>query len=456
MNFRYSIIKNKWLNHILTADILSDLFVAIKKRVGKELIWVIVGQVAAIIGGVVGIRLLTEYFGPEAYGELALGVTIAGFLGQILFGPLGQSLGRFYAAFKEQSHLKAVFGSLKIILSWSCTAIILLGICSALVVGIKWSEKWGWLILTSIMFGTISGTAGLFQSMQNAARQRRLVAFHQGVEPWLKPLAAISVVVFLGKYGFAALAGFCIASLMLLTSQGIFMWRLVKREWKKVEKVTEEETLRRILTFSYPFSLWGIIGWFQLYSDRWVLQAFLGEYNVGIYTALFQIGNLPIMMSIGILSQLMMPIIYGRIGNADDYNRIKTAILYIKVKIGLFVLLVLFFIGVAILFHRPIFQLVTANRFWEVSNLLPLVCLGLGLRSLGQLFCIVGFAFNKPHIYIKPGIVSAIMAAALNVYFGKVLGIYGICLALVISGLCYAGWVGFVSYKFLNHYLLKR
>jgi len=426
------------------------LFTSIKGRVGKELIWVIIGQVVALSGGIVSVRLLTGHLGPETYGELALGITIAGFLGQILFGPLGQSLGRFFATSKEHARLKAVFGSLKIILLWSCPVVILLGICSAFVVGIKWPEKWGWLILTSVIFGTISGMAGLLQAMQNAARQRNIVAFHQGVEPWIKLFAAIFVVGFLGKYGFAALVGFCITSLMMLTSQSIFMWRLVKGEWKKVTKVTERETLKTIINYSYPFSLWGIVGWFQLSSDRWVLQAFLGEYDVGIYTALFQIGNLPVMMSMSVLSQLMMPIIYEKIGNVDDYNKVKTAILYIKVTIGLFVLVVLFAISIAFFLHRPIFQLLTANAFWGISDLLPLICLGVGLRSLGQLFCSVGYAFNKPHIYIKPIIVCAIITVVLNIYLGKSLGIYGICLSLVVSGLCYAGWIGFVSYKLLN------
>lgn len=107
-----------------------------------------------------------------AYGKLALGVTIAGFLGQILFGPLSQSLGRSFATFKEHGRLKAIFGSLKVIPPWSCTIIILFSTSVALIIEIKWSDKWGWLILTSVMFGTISGTAGLLQAMQNAARQR--------------------------------------------------------------------------------------------------------------------------------------------------------------------------------------------------------------------------------------------------------------------------------------------
>jgi hypothetical protein len=89
----YSILRTKWLNHIIKWNILLDLFAPMKGRAGKELIWVIIGQVVALSGGIVGIRLLTGHLGPEAYGELALGTTIAGFLGQILFGPLGQSLG---------------------------------------------------------------------------------------------------------------------------------------------------------------------------------------------------------------------------------------------------------------------------------------------------------------------------------------------------------------------------
>ena len=73
-------------------------------QVWQEIIWVIVGQILTFIGGFAGIKILTNVMGPEGYGKLALGMTIAGMMNMFVFGPIGQVILRFFrSTVKEMS-----------------------------------------------------------------------------------------------------------------------------------------------------------------------------------------------------------------------------------------------------------------------------------------------------------------------------------------------------------------
>ena len=47
------------------------------RRLSKEGAWIVLGQVTAVLGSLASVRLLTELLDPAAYGELALGMTVA-------------------------------------------------------------------------------------------------------------------------------------------------------------------------------------------------------------------------------------------------------------------------------------------------------------------------------------------------------------------------------------------
>jgi O-antigen/teichoic acid export membrane protein len=64
---------------------LSERF----RRLSKEGLWIVTGQVATIAGSLVGVRILTGLMTSRQYGELALGMTIATLVNQVILGPLG-------------------------------------------------------------------------------------------------------------------------------------------------------------------------------------------------------------------------------------------------------------------------------------------------------------------------------------------------------------------------------
>ena len=85
----------------------SDRFV----RLSKEGFWIVLGQAIAVLGSLVGVRVLTGLLTSAEYGELALGMTLAILVGQTLFGPLGQGATRFYAPTVEKRALNVFFNN---------------------------------------------------------------------------------------------------------------------------------------------------------------------------------------------------------------------------------------------------------------------------------------------------------------------------------------------------------
>ncbi len=84
---------------------LLRTFVVAREGHIAEASWVATGQALSFLGGLIGIKLLTNVMSPESYGELALGLSIAGMVNMFLFGPLGQVVLRFHSICNEKGIL---------------------------------------------------------------------------------------------------------------------------------------------------------------------------------------------------------------------------------------------------------------------------------------------------------------------------------------------------------------
>ncbi len=82
-------------------------------------------------------------------------------------------------------------------------------------------SQWVAIASAGLMFSVLSGWNSVLNGIQNAARQRVVVAFHQGVEPWARFLLAAMMIQGLGRNSFAAMSGYCVATagLVYLISQ---------------------------------------------------------------------------------------------------------------------------------------------------------------------------------------------------------------------------------------------
>ncbi len=254
---------------------LGEISLVRIKRLAREFLWVGLGQAAAALGGLAGVSLLTRALAPELYGELALGMTVATLTQQAVLGPVSGALIRFFAPAVEAGQLNAYLKGARYLVTWATFVVLGLGAVLALVLSTTGQVNSIGLMITAFLFSLLSGYSSAMDGVQNAARQRAVVAWHQGIGQWLRFLVALAMIGTLGAFSQAAMLGYAVASAMVLASQTFFFRRKIlvllpassANESNPVERWT-----RQMRAYAWPFALWGVFTWAQMASDRWALQ----------------------------------------------------------------------------------------------------------------------------------------------------------------------------------------
>lgn len=413
-------------------------------RIGRELIWVGIGQLAAALGGIVGIRLLTHLMSPQSYGQLALGMTVATLAQQTTFAGVSGASLRFYSPALEKRQLLPFLRATWILLRQRT---IFMGAQVVALVGVLWvigGRRWVWLALAATAFALLSSYEQALDGMQNAARQRAVVAWHQGLGQWLRFLLAVLFVGAFGSSSTSAMCGFAAALAVVLTSQIVFFRMVILRSSPDEGPVAHPQVSSwssQMRSYAAPFPIWGVFCWMQITSDRWALQTFGHTSDVGLYAVLYQLGYYPVSMLAALMVQLITPVLFNCAGDGTDKQRTaaahRTNFRLLGGTMGITVAATL----CAWLLHRPIFWLVVAPGYRSVSGFLPLMVLAGGLFACGQIATLVLLSRGDTQALLAPKIGTAILGLALNVagaYWG---GVQGVVWANVVFGASFLLWI---------------
>ena len=414
------------------------------RRLSREGIWIILGQAIAMLGLLAGVRLLTELLDPVAYGELALGMTVATLVSQTLIGPLGNGASRFYASAVERNDLGGYLIAVRRLVLQVVGVIVFLMIGA--IIGLPWmgAAHWTALAVTAFLFAVLGGSSSLMSGVQNAARQRSIVALHQGMESWLRWLCAAGLMIWLGASAVVAMAGYAVAAAIVLGSQ---YWFFRKTTPKRPVAGRATHWKREIWSYSWPFAAWGIFTWAQLASDRWALELFTTPQEVGLYAALFQLGYYPIATATGMIVQFLAPIFFQRAGDASDSQRRANVNELSARLIGLALIVTGTLFLVTFFFHELLFSAFVADEYRAVSRLLPWVVLGGGLFATGQTIALNLMSQLKTRTMIAAKIVTAILGIAFSFAGAYVSGITGVVGAGVLFALIYVLWMANLAGK---------
>lgn len=424
------------------AQELRHFFTRVPHLTGES-IWIGLGQVAATIGGFVAIRILTAQLGPDDYGRLALATTAATLVQQVVFaGTRGASL-RFFSSAIENTEvgifLQAVWRS------FAQRLRLLTGLTVVLIGGtlLNRNMQWAAFIAPAWCFAVFSSSAGILDGLQNALRQRILVAWHQTLSQWLKILAIVIIFSLITPTAHTTL--WCYAGVVGVVFISQFLFFAVKVRTLPLKGLRgprncSDAWLERLSKYGWPFATWGIFTWLQMASARWALEAFATTSDVGRYAALYQVGYYPITVASGLLVTLVTPIVFKRAGDASNAARVRTAqhlnLVLFGLALGATALLVLF---MAVL-HKPLFALVVAPDFQVVSFLLPVMALSSGLFAAGQIASLMIEAHADTKRLIAPKIGTAIIGTILNIGGAWMLQIQGVVWANVLFSVTYLLW----------------
>ena len=286
---------------------------------------------------------------------------------------------------------------------------------------------------------------GMFMDgLQNAARQRAVVALHQGVSSWLRLGFAALFVAWLSVSATSVLWGFALGATVTMASQYVFYRRIKQRTCRAMERENSAALARQwykaMTTCAWPYVIWSVPVWLQFSSDRWALEWLGSPAEVGVYAALFQLAFLPINTLTQLLTQLAMPILFARAGDMTDAGRVASS----RSLNGKLVWMagcwtVLAAGGVAFL-QVPLGRLLLDSRYHGSLYLLPLLVLAAGLFATAQLAELNIVTANRTAALIRPKSIVAVLACVAyfaGAYFG---GIAGVIWAGVVSRVVF--WFG--------------
>jgi O-antigen/teichoic acid export membrane protein len=413
------------------------------RRLSKEGSWVVLGQALAVVGSLVGVRVLTEFLNPASFGELALGLTLAALVNQTVLGPLGAGVLRFYAPAVERGDLDGYLKSvLRLVLS--ATGIIVLAILLT-VSGLLFTgpAEWISIAIAAFVFAILSGYNAILSCIQNAARQRAIVALHQGIESWVRFATAVGLMVLLGATSAVAMVGYSMAVILVLGSQSAFFRKVFPRQRAISDKGIDWS--RQIWKFTWPISIFGIFTWVQLASDRWALELFTTRQDVGLYAVLFQLGYYPMLVAYGVSIQVLAPIFYQRAGDASERRRNEDVsnLSWRLTAITLGMTGLAFF--AALLFHTQVFRIFVATEYASVSYLLPWMILSGGIFAAGETRGLNLLTEMKTQSMMVVKIITAIWGVILNLAGAYWYGTKGVVIAGILFSVAYFLWMTVLS-----------
>jgi O-antigen/teichoic acid export membrane protein len=399
-------------------------------RILKEGFWVIIGQGMVAMASLVGVRLLTGLLNPSEYGELALGMTIATMVNQIILGPIAHGVMRFYAPAVEEDDIVGYLSDVRRLVSISTIVIICLMFFSLVILILMRQYQWIAITIASLIFASVSGYNTILSGIQNAVRQRSIVAIHQGTEYWLRFILAAVLISCLGSSSTIAMSGYVLGSIIVCISQSVYFLKAFPHHetWIDSKKIWQA----KIWKYSWPMSVFGIFTWLQVVSDRWALGLFRSKDEVGMYAALFQLGYNPISMATGIAMQFLAPIFFQRSGDGNNKRR-NAEVSRIGLRLtGLAIGLTGIAFCMSLLLHIQIFEVFVDRKYRSVSYLLPWMVLSGGIYSASQTIALNLMSQNKNSEMMPFKIMTALLGIVLNFVCGYYYGILGVIIANVI------------------------
>ena len=289
----------------------------------------------------------------------------------------------------------------------------------------------------------MSGYNATLSGIQNAARQRSVVALHQGMESWARFLIAAGLLLWLGATSSMAMIGYAVAVILVIGSQYLFFRRIIPAHITAPEK--DRGWQAQIWNYSWPFAIFGVFTWAQLASDRWALNLLATTKEVGLYAVLFQLGYYPILIATGIVMQFFAPIFYNRAGDASDSRRnaevskLSWRLTWLALSVtGAAFLLTL-------LFHAQIFRILVAREYGSVSHLLPWVMLAGGIFAAGQSLALNLMSQLKTRTMMAAKVVTALLGVVLNFAGAYWFGTPGIVVAGILFAVSYFLWMALLS-----------
>ncbi len=406
------------------------------RRILGDGAWVAVGQIAAALGALAGVRLLTELLEPDVYGLVALLLGIAA-LGQgLAVTPFMQAVLRFHpesARLGTTGILRAVTG--KILKKTVIPFAVVISLAGLLCGAASGQAIWLGVLVAGIF--VVESIRSFEVTLLNAARRQRAMAVLSAVDAWLKPLAAIVAIVVLSADSASALLGYMGGAFIVV----IFFYCGANPEGARQaviwgEGPDREVLKRRMWSYAIPLLPLAVMGWVSGVGDRYLLAGILSLKEAGIYAAAYALVSRPFLIFSGVAELTLRPVYYNALETHDGARAravLRGWLMFSVIVGGIGFVLIWVLKNIIVL-------LLLAEPYRVGANLMPWIAAGYWLFAISHVYTRVCYGYHdtKAVLWIEatgallamvvtiPAILSFGVtgaAMAVPIYFGSQLGV---------------------------------
>lgn len=396
----------------------------------SEFFWLILGQIVSIIFSVFIIKIITK-MGTSDFGVYSLILTISALVSAIFVGPSEQGFVRYFFNFNGVVSRKKFLNVIYLFFILTFGIIIFISVLFYL---FKTMEEPNFL-LTGI-FIVFFSFSSFFASLFNLIRKRKFNTILILIEKIISTALLYSLKLYdaLNITNVLIVLTFSIV-ISLVIRISYFNSILDYKIFRDLKLLNWREYImyKKVFIFSIPLIIWGLSGWLQSSSDRWVIAHFSNLNTVGIYSLMMTLSSYLIATPIGVVGQYFQPIIFEQINTINFYKNSKTAI---NNFIYSCIFLVIFGVVFSLLFGKIILAFIAVDFtvFWYF---LPLFSLSIGLFQIAQSYTIFGMIHEMPKIYLMPKISIGIISLLLNIIGVYYLQIIGLTISMILTSCIY-------------------
>jgi len=393
-------------------------------RLAGEGGWVLAGQVVALGGSLIGIRIITSVISPDVFGQVALVLGMISLSSDFFCAPILHGVSRFFPNAQAAGRI----ASFRVLISRLLARRVVFAASLLLAIGVGSEVYWrsqGTLIAFALATGLLGlNTLRSFEmNLLNASRRRRPFGIWSAVDAWLRPLGVWASVMLFGATAWTVMlghaAGAAISNLAFRTS--------VVRGPGGVESGARwsRDLATEVLRFAAPLPPLALLGWSANLSDRYILAAASGAEAAGIYAAAYALASAPFLAFAGVVNLTLQPVLFNAVAQGDRVRERRTLLLWLGAAAGGSCL------GVALLaaFREPLVHLALAERFWGAAPILPWIGAAYALQAMRQAFEALILADRRTRILTALQLGGAVVGLALYLILIPAYGAMGAAIA---------------------------
>lgn len=374
-----------------------------EKQLFGDAFWALFGQVMSACALLAGTRVLTELVTPDIYGQVAL---LNGFvaLGVTLFSyPFICAGMRILPECLNKGERATLYGVVaRLTARATALAVTLLVLGGVTYSYFSHSDVWLFMLAGVLLIVTVRRELGI--QLLIGERKQRGASLWQTSDSILRPVLAISLVVWGGQKAEWVLLGYIAASLVSNT-----LWSLVlgAKPDKNRPLIITRNFRTDVWAYALPLIPMELIFWVNGLGDRYIIGYLMTAAEVGLYAATYTIINEAFNRSAMVLLRIFQPVYF----QSCSQNRIKEGFRLLWIWIGCVFALGIVGVSLVLVTKDWVASMVLAKSYHSAVELMPAIAIGCALHALGTVVAQPLLANKRTRLLLLGRVCGAVTAA---------------------------------------------